>query len=90
MRVVKTIGTDGIVQISIPIDFDTPPFTCVDCGEVFFTERLKDQIDDYFKQEYFRAKLTSEVKEKLVDTIQPWFDKFISGIDICFNCGTKD
>ena len=84
MRVVKTSATG---MMTIPLDFDTLPFTCIGCKEVYFVEKLKNQIDDHFKREYFRCKLTQEVREKLVDTISPWFNKFISGIDICFECG---
>jgi len=86
----NVLESDTIAQISIPIDFTTDPFKCIDCRGIFSSNKLKDQIDNYFKEEYFRVKLTSEVRERLVNAIQPWFDKFMSRVDICFDCEIKE
>lgn len=65
------------------------PIRCDECGDQFRQQDLQKQIEGYLRRRFSRQRLTDSVREKIVDSVQPWWGRFIAGEDICFRCGVS-
>ncbi len=77
-------------EVCLPIKQDREPFLCCECGNSYTPTQLRDQTQSALYKKFFRMRLDEDTASEVEDFIRPWYDKWIAGENICFDCGVEN
>ncbi len=86
------IDLDGNVTLNLELSLRgvrmVERMVCDGCGDQFRPADLERQVVAFLSKRFFRKRLTESVRDQIVDSVRPWWDRFTAGEDRCFNCRT--